>query len=160
MDRETRMLLERYLDGESAPGEAIAVEALLERDPAAKRCLEELNLLRQTLETAHQEPQEPVPSWESVRDRETAAEEGKGVSIRSHWKLVSSMAAILVLGMLLWIPVRTKMVHDVEPAALSLGETVEMVETDLENATPIVYLDQPSGWTVVWVSQPDENQDI
>jgi hypothetical protein len=38
-------------------------------------------------------------------------------------------------------------------------DLVEMVETDLENTVPVVYLDQPSGWTVVWVIEEAESSD-
>jgi sugar-specific transcriptional regulator TrmB len=52
-------------------------------------------------------------------------------------------------------------VKNVQKKAFARGigiRTVYMVETDLENATPVVYLDEPSGWTVVWVVEQD-NQD-
>ena len=60
---------------------------------------------------------------------------------------------ILLVGMGIWFPLR-QMGHQDE--AFSLGSTVQMVETDLEGATPIVYIDEPSGWTVVWVVEAEE----
>ncbi len=38
-----------------------------------------------------------------------------------------------------------------EPLEMS---TVSFVSTDIEGATPMIYVDEPSGWTIVWVEEP------
>ena len=35
-----------------------------------------------------------------------------------------------------------------------LAAAVEYVETDIEGASSVVYVDQDSGWTIVWVDEP------
>ena len=68
---------------------------------------------------------------------------------------VKTVAWVMLVGMGIWYPLR-KMGHVNE--AYALESTVEMVETELEGATPIVYIDEPSGWTVVWVVEAEESQ--
>jgi hypothetical protein len=72
--------------------------------------------------------------------------------------MLLTAAAVMVLGMAVWWPLRQASIRQSIGSEALHVERVELVETDLEGATPIVYLDQPSGWTVVWVVEAVEEE--
>ena len=68
-------------------------------------------------------------------------------------QLMTTAAAVMLFGMALWWPFRDAGQPDLPEA--TPAPAVMMVETDLKDATPVVYIDQPSGWTVVWVLEAE-----
>lgn len=166
MNELTRQKLARWLDHESVGDEASEIEALLKADPEARQYLEDLQRVSRALSTTHLHPSRGSPEWKQVRNRLTAPTGPSPRELIPFPRVLAAMAAILVAGMILWLPLRDRGVRqDPTPVEVSLPpvevhQSVEMVETDLVGATSIVYLDQPSGWTVVWVIPPEEGVGI
>jgi anti-sigma factor RsiW len=140
--------IEAWFDGEATPGESRQVESLLKDDPQAKAYLEQLEASKKLLQGAHVSTSQP-PEWGEVKQRAGRLHDNPARKVVSFPRAMAAAAAIVLIGMALWIPMRKAGMEAVP--AVSLYESVDFVETDLEGATPVVYLDQPSGWTVVWV---------
>lgn len=152
MNDETQQRLEAWFDGELSPAEHAEVEELIDRDDAARAYADQLVKSRELLHSAHVSKVDGDAAWESVRERLEQADRQRSARILTFPQLVAAAAAVMLVGMGVWFPLR-KMGHVSE--AYALESTVEMVETELEGATPIVYIDEPSGWTVVWVVEAE-----
>lgn len=152
MNDEQRQRLDAYFDDQLSSPEAERLKRHIANDPESQAYLACLEQTRQALAFAHDESGQAVPGWETVKGRRAAAPPGRFAF--SSLKAGFAAAAILVAGIVLWIPFRDAGVSQSVPQpAEGLVDAVELVETDLEDATPIVYLDEPSGWTVVWVME-------
>ncbi len=148
MDTERQHRLNAYFDGELPETEARAVREGLGRNPEERAALARMERLRGGCSGAHQTAVQP--SWASVRNRLRQGDPALTRWNNLTYNLVSGLVAVLVLGLLLIGP-RT----GEEPDGLLLVDRVEMVETDLQGATSVVYFDEPSGWTVVWVLEEE-----
>lgn len=157
MDDEKRSLVSAWFDGELGPDEKQAVESLLERDPEARAYADELRQTRAALQHAHTASSKPIPEWDQFEKRLDGARRRR-VPAMTFPRAILTTAAIMVLGIAVWWPLRQAQVRESVTSTEGLVERVEFVETDLEGATPVVYLDEPSGWTVVWVVEPVEKE--
>lgn len=152
-DRED---LQALFDGELTAGEQSRVTAMAEESAEASAFLAELKALRVSLREAHHGHRRGVPSYKAV-----LAAAGNGTPSPESGamrRIYAFSSGILALGLMVLLLLPSFM----DPASPAEGfrttewsHTVERVETDLENVTPVVYLDEPSGWTVVWIV-PDE----
>lgn len=149
MNEERARRLQAWFDGEVSAAECAEVEALLETDPEAQDYLDELNRTREGLNASHFRAINVDRAWTRTHDKLERLDERAASRVLSFPQLIAVAAAMMVLGMLLWLPFRQAGEAAAGPGGLE--STVLMVETDLENATPVVYIDPPSGWTVVWV---------
>ncbi|MGA1205627.1 MAG: anti-sigma factor family protein [Opitutales bacterium] len=157
MNEETAISLSAGVDGEASPGEVRRIEALLENDPEARAYVDRLIRAREAMGGAHVSSIDGDAALESFRQR-LAEEAARPAKVLHFPRYATAAAAILALGMGLWIPMR-KMGDTT--GTVGLESSVYMVETELENAIPVVYIDEPSGWTVVWVLEeevPEEGQ--
>ena len=153
MNDEIQQRLEAWFDGELSPTQHAEIEQLLESDEAARAYVEQLARTRDLLQGAHVASVDGDAAWESVRERLDQADQRRFARILTFPQMVGAAAAVMLVGMGIWFPLRNMgQVNE----AYALGSTVEMVETELEGATPIVYIDEPSGWTVVWVVEAEE----
>jgi anti-sigma factor RsiW len=148
MNKETAIRIAALHDGEVSNAEKKEIVALLERDPEAKAYWNKLKEMSDALKGAHLSMAENSAHWENLKKRLDSGKEESQAKILHFPRYATAAAAILALGMGIWLPMR-KMGDQSD--LLGLDASVYMVETDLENATPIVYIDEPSGWTVVWV---------
>ena len=153
MNEETRRRLEAWFDGEVSPEDCAGIEQILDEDEEARAYVEGLNLSREALQGAHVSSIDGDAAWESFQERLDKVDNRRSVRVLTFPQLMAAAAAVMLVGMGIWFPLRK--VGHVDPA-FSLESTVEMVETELEGATPIVYIDEPSGWTVVWVIEAEE----
>jgi anti-sigma factor RsiW len=157
IDPQTERLLNAYLDGELGPEEAAGVEHLLDGDAAAREYFESLRSLRRKIDRAHVRPPGTQPSWASVARRLESGNPPAGSASRLLYSFSTGAVALILMGLIFWMPPSADPpVQGPRPIEEWSG-VVEMVETDLENATPVVYLDEPSGWTVVWILQNPGN---
>jgi len=107
--------------------------------------------------------QSPDAAWADVRRAIRNTEPDVSVEeVGPVWgrRMVWAMAAIAIVavGVLsLYLSVKPGGIHPVSVAE-SGGTTVEWVETDLPGATPMVYEDEETGWTVIWVVEADREE--
>ena len=154
MKEELAIQLEAWFDGELSKAEATRIKAQLESDPELRAHLETLKTTRQAMAGRPPSSFDVDAAWSTVEKRLDQPVQTDNRKVLSFPRMVATIAAVMVLGMALWMPMR-KMGGEANGLA---GESVvQMVETDLENATSIVYLDQPSGWTVVWVMEAEKS---
>lgn len=147
--------LEAWFDGELTESEATRIEAQLASDPELKAHLETLKATRRAMAGTPDAPLDVEAAWSAVEERLEQPAPSDSRKVISFPRIVATMAAILVLGMAVWMPMRKMGGPAENQEGLADESVVQMVETDLENATSIVYLDQPSGWTVVWVMEEE-----
>ena len=151
-------LLSRDLDGDLAPSEQAQLRAAEAADPS----LAELRLAWQRVgQSLHDLPApgtpDPAVAWQDVRRAiHVAAADGATPAVRPGfgWRLAWAGGALsfaLVLFVLAghWWPAPPAAVATV--SALRDVE-VEYVESDLPGGSPMVYQDEESGWTIVWVA--------
>jgi anti-sigma factor RsiW len=160
MNEETRNRIAAWFDGEIEGSAADRIEALLADDAEARAYVAELQQTREVLAGAHKERRFPVPEWEAFSARLDEPAGASAGGILSFPKALGAVAAVMVLGIAVWIPFRQASISQSTAGADLRVDSVEMVETDLEGVTPIVFLDQPSGWTVVWVLEDAETSGI
>jgi anti-sigma factor RsiW len=159
MNEETRNQLTAWFDGQLSPAEEERMESLLKGDPEARAYVEDLERTREALKTAHANPSRRVPEWSEFEKR-LDSPQARPAKVLTFPRMILTAAAVMVLGIAVWWPLREASIRQSTAADELLVQRVELVETDLEGATPIVYLDQQSGWTVVWVVESDEPADI
>ncbi|HSH09951.1 MAG TPA: hypothetical protein VK995_06155 [Oceanipulchritudo sp.] len=156
MNERTARRLEAWFDGEVSPDECASIEALLKETPEARAYIDRLTRTREALQGAHLRENVGGATWRGLEERLDNLEERHAPKVVRFPQMAMAVAAVMILGMLLWLPLRQAGVAEQEEP-FGLESTVLMVETDLENATPIVYIDQPSGWTVVWIMEAEES---
>lgn len=141
------------LDGELAPGRRDALQAHLDACPVCREVREQWARIGADLR-ARPVPQAQAPeaAWADVRRaiRLAGAREERpepawvfGVPVR----VAAVIVLVLALGIGTWLMVG-------RPGAVSAARArteVEWVETSLPGATPMVYEDAETGWTVIWV---------
>ncbi len=152
MNKETAIRIAALHDGEVSNAEKKEILALLERDPEAKAYWNKLQEMSDALKGAHVPGAENGAHWENLKERINSQKGESQAKVLRFPRYATAAAAILALGMGIWFPIR-KMGDQSE--LLGLDASVYMVETELENATSIVYIDEPSGWTVVWVVEEE-----
>jgi hypothetical protein len=96
--------------------------------------------------------QTPEAAWANVRrairndrDERKETEKAQVLGVPLRWATMTLL--IMILGSGLFLTFQTG------PAGKARGEgtQVEFVETGLPDATPMVYEDAKSGWTVIWI---------
>lgn len=110
-----------------------------------------------------QQPAE-IPSAEAIwADVRRAIRSTKPADLRepSEWwvalGLPRVLTAIAVFGLLLAVGLYH--VWRQQPAqAATMATVVEFVETELPNAAPMVYQDNETGWTVIWVVEANHKE--
>lgn len=136
------------VDGELSPHDAAAVTELLETHREARLHLNALEESRAMLRPGNS-PTRPIPEWDFLKKK--FQEQEATVLRRNGFK----WAAGVILGSggalaALFLGIRAPIVPTA-PEPVWLAPVVDMVETDLQNTVPVVYRDQASGWTVVWI---------
>lgn len=149
-------LISAKLDGALTASQAATVDAHLAGCPACRAFQEEARGLGAALRARHQ-PAGPTPeaAWAAVQrelrngaDVRTPAWLEWLQSPRLQWAGAATMAlALVVTGTLVWL-VRPPMAP---PAGARPTTEVRRLTTGLAGASTMVYEDQASGWTVVWV---------
>ena len=152
--------LNRYFDGELTEEESSILKDALQQDAGLREQLADIeemaNLHRESspeakdtffIEQQFQEIQrqlEPEP-----KPRENL------ITFPGRWLIstVGIAAAVLftVTGLLLWNHTGKEAYNDLA--------NVDFVETDIEGANPMVYVDEQSGWTFVWLDVPENTID-
>lgn len=134
--------LNAYLDDELDLTERESVERWLTNDPEAAQVLETLKQTQTILRGSHSPEPNIEEAWQEF-SKELRQSTSPKPSIRFPIPL-SAAAAMLILGVVFWVAWPSN-----QP--MSVAQKVEMVTSDLEASSPIVYIDAESGWTIVWV---------
>jgi len=158
MNNDRQHELNAYFDGELSSSEQERLKRQIATDPESQAYLACLEQTRQALASAHAETSQPLPAWETVKRERYISRAARSKAL--YRRAVLAGAAIILIGMATWIPFRNAGVPPSPAPVEGLVNAVEIVETDLIDATPIVYLDEPSGWTVVWVMEGGVAEDI
>lgn len=137
----THNQLHAYLDGELTPAERHRVEAWLAEDAEARRELDALRQIRNSVQAAPTPAPDVEAAWKALSKKLNGSPAKRTIPFPVP---LTAAAAIALLGLVLWSSFPGR-----EPTPSP--QPVVMVETDLEDSTPIVYLDEESGWTIVWV---------
>ena len=141
------------MDGELSLRRAARLHAHLDRCPACFKARESWALIGEQIQ------KRPVPgskspeaAWADVR-RAIRLDAGERWAKEQAWmagaplRWAVSALLIMILGSGLFLTLRKGPVQWARAAATD----VEFVETGLPDATPMVYEDSESGWTVIWV---------
>jgi anti-sigma-K factor RskA len=153
------LLLSRYLDGDLTPREREAMETRLAESGELQGLKADFEAVGQTLR-AWPTPAGPTPeaAWADVQrrlrlEREEQAGEAETGFWGSRLAWASAMMTVVLVALGVWIAAN-------RPGMPALAATepaeVEWVETDLPGAMTMVYQDDDTGLTVIWV-QEDEN---
>lgn len=155
--------LSRRLDGELSPGRDARLQAHLADCPACR----ELESAWRALGVSLNERKIPTgpaaeAAWLDVRRAIRAGEAGPQERapdwiFGSRWQWAfATLTLLLVVGGGWWVAnrpdARARLAR--QPAT-----EVEWVETDLPGATPMVYRDEETGCTVIWIVEAEEAKD-
>ncbi|WP_269543150.1 hypothetical protein [Cerasicoccus fimbriatus] len=156
MNDADAQLLMRFYDAECTPAEEDAAGELIRSNPTAADWLAELAAQQERWETLPPVLNEVAieADWQALRLK--LANEGaqfKGRAKRelawsSYWTAGAAAVVFLLASITVLLPRHELPTTGVTP------NIVESVETDIEGATPIIFVDQQSGWSVVWVDEP------
>lgn len=143
--KKTEQNIHRYLDGELSPVDRKAFEARLAQDPALQAELETYRSISTQLAACPDvEPPPAERVWQDVQRGIRLASEPTAPPV---WRWTWAPAALaVVLGIVFLQPFAS--------APVARAVIVEEVEVSASAAVPLVYTDQDSGWTVVWLSNP------
>ena len=156
-------LLSRAMDGELSPDERAALDAHIAVCPGCRALRDEWSQFGAYM---RQEKAEPVQTaealWADVQrtirlqgNRQADADDVPVFGWRLRWAGAMVVAVLLgVSGVGLWRANKPV----IETARnVEQGAEVEFVETDVPGASPMVYQDAETGWTVIWVAGMDES---
>ncbi|MDE0768861.1 MAG: hypothetical protein OSB19_10785 [Opitutaceae bacterium] len=154
---EAQLAMSRLLDGELSPDDADRLHAFLDENPDAMDWVESNQLIHDSENTA------PFIDVESVwKDIEPVLEDRTQAPTKSGtflhfpvlFKTLGFAAAFTLFASILWTSFVSSPETNTERYAAS-ASVVEFVDTEIPDASPVVYTDEASGWTVVWVSEMD-----
>lgn len=141
------------MDGELSPRRAARLHAHLEMCPACLKIRDEWASVGVRMrERQIPVSQSPEAAWADVR-RAIRKDEEERFEAEESWVIGATLrwAAAALLVMILGSGVFLTLQKDTVGMVSTGGTDVEFVETGLPDATPMVYEDSESGWTVIWV---------
>ena len=158
-------MMSRLLDGELSPEEADSLNQYLEKHQEAIDWMESCNLIEgSAADKDRANVQVDAASiWQSVhREISEKTEDPDNSSnlvfFPLLFKTAGIAAAIALVATLLWLNLPKDGEQMTERYAAS-ESVIEFVDTEIPDASPVVYTDEQSGWTVVWVTEMDPISD-
>lgn len=156
--RQAEKALSRHLDGELPESQVDALEQHLSDCAACRETAAEWRGYGDTLRAdVPATTPDPTAAWHDIR-RTLRNREGSAPAAAPRpwwtrplpWAGAAASLALLTIGYLTLRPI--------DPLA-SNGTAVEYVETGLPDASTLVYVDDESGWTIVWVLESGDSPD-
>jgi len=137
MKELNRKIIHKVLDGDTAPGEQLAMIDLIQADPALKEEFDDLARVLHTVETSEPKPVPPFFTAEVMR-RLPLRKTPLGLQLRNfmfkgrviRWNMATAFAATVILALIFAQVVRTRNTP-VETAAVSQKEQVVTVTMNL-----------------------------
>lgn len=149
--KQAQEWISREMDGELHTVDQIVLEKHLMQCPACKKVKEHWMSASQLLkQTADVKIPDATDVWAEIRsqiEKEKLTSRNTLFPFPALLKWTSAAAAIIAvtLGIRFMTP---------EPAEIfAFQNEVEFVETDLSDSSPVVYIDEESGWAIVWILQ-------
>ena len=149
--------MSRLLDGELSPNDADRLHNFLDRNPEAMDWMESNQLVHDSTSPA---PSVDIDAaWQDIKtslekSEAAASDSGKLLHFPVFFQVLGYAAALTLFGSIVWTSFLRSPIADTERYAAS-ESVVEFVDTEIPDASPIVYTDEASGWTVVWVAEMD-----
>lgn len=141
------------MDGELSPRRMARLQAHLEMCPGCRQTRDEWTSVGIRMRD-RQIPvlKTPEAAWADVR-RAIRSDEEERFEAEESWVIGAPLrwAAAALLVMILGSGLFLNLQKGGRGMARAGGTEVEFVETGLPDATPMVYEDSESGWTVIWV---------
>ena len=156
-ESEARLLMSCLMDGELPADDADRLFQFLEANPDAIDWMES----NQAIADSNSGTEYVVShtSWGKIQTAISEDTGGKGASSKlilfpPLFRVLGIAAAIALVASIVWknLPSTQKEVTERYAASQSV---VEFVDTDIPDVSPVVYTDEISGWTVVWVAEMD-----
>ena len=159
--QEAELLISQSLDGElDSPASQSLLQEHLESCPACRNRAQTWRNFGQFMrqdeisapppaEAAWREIRREIQSGESPR-----AEEIPGKTATASpwfWRAPAAMAALLALSLGLYFVLPSSKEN---ATAYADATVVEFMETEIPGAGTLVYVDEDSGWTILWVVEP------
>lgn len=147
------------MDGEISPKEASKLQDYLESHPEAMDWMESADRSRTTV-FEYKDSVDTDSILESVKkeigsnaSEDNSSQSGKLIPFPAFSRALAAAAAIALVAVVSWFGLKSD--PNAEGAFASNESIVEFVDTEIPDASPIVYTDEESGWTVVWVAKLD-----
>lgn len=146
-------LMSALLDGELEAADAQRLERYLAKNPQEIDWMESQSILRESLasDASLTNNDEAIAAILDQLPPKEAAPKSKLLKFTKFFAPLAAAAAIVLVTTIAWRS------HTASSANVTttVGSDVEYVSTDIPNANPIVFTDEESGWTVVWVATMD-----
>lgn len=165
-ESEAQLLMSRLLDGELSSKEADSLHEYLEIHPEAIDWMESCNLVENaaTDRTIGLNQVDAASAWESISEAlsDNMARPDDSANLVFFpllLKVAGIAAAITLVATLLWRNLPNNDGEQKTERYAASESVIEFVDTDIPDASPVVYTDEQSGWTVVWVTEMDPISD-
>jgi anti-sigma factor RsiW len=155
-EHRKQKVLSRYIDGELQGTKSSRMTADLESDASMREVQAEYSAIGdrlRDLETPEAPPVEKMWSdiQRDIRLGTNPGEDATAFGSRLRWA-GGTVATVLAL-MMVWIVMQSGFFGS---EAYAAAAEVEWVETDVPNASTMVYLDDDTGMTVIWILEQEE----
>jgi anti-sigma factor RsiW len=150
--------LSRYLDGELPAGEVADLEQHLASCSSCRETADEWQGYGETLRAdAPERTPDPTKAWHDIR-RSLRNRENPITPTTSRpwwirplpWTGAAATVALFTIGYFFGFSPSSE---------FPKGNTVEYVDTDLPGASTVVYVDDETGWNIVWVLESESEPD-
>jgi predicted anti-sigma-YlaC factor YlaD len=154
--KQAQEWISRSMDGDLCTADQEVIEKHLIQCPSCRQIQDHWMAAAQLLkQTAHVKIPDAEETWEEIRsqlDQHETVSRGNLLPFPSIIRWASAAAAVIAIS----LGVRF-VVQEPSLETYAFHNEVEFVETDIPNSSPVVYVDDESGWTIVWIL---ESQDL
>lgn len=156
---QAQELMSRLLDGELSPDNATQLYTYLAAHPEDMDWMESIDALREASAAtpaidSHLVAQRVLSDIEKAQTPSTS-NSGALLKFPKTLRPLAAAAAIALIGIVSWPSFQQKTTDEEGEFHALQGSEIEFVSTDIPDASTIVYTNDETGWTVVWVEQMD-----
>ncbi len=151
--------MSQLMDGELTAIDANRLQEYLETHPEGMDWMESADRARVAV-FEKKDTADTDAIWQGVEEQietgTSSSEDSKDNTIAIFpyiYKTLAAAAAIGIVATASWLGLTNR--SSSEETFASNDSVVEFVDTEIPDASPMVYTDEESGWTVVWVAKID-----